>query len=370
MGDYAGKLTTPDWITAAPDAGKELMVGEEGGAGDVINRPAKTNFASIQKLVDGAIGANLLKNGDFELWSAGTAVAPSGWILAGGGSVARDTTKKRNNYSAKITYSGSDTYIYHAYPDYVYFQGAYVTLGVWVKCSTASITRLYVNDGVGATASDYHTGGGAWELITVTRQIDAAATKLWLELHVEGTGVAYFDAAKAEEGQIATAFCNASPEWGQVVQEKVFFSGSYDAGGTGTIPFDDTIPQNTEGNQFLSINFVPKEVNNALIVEVNAYLWTDTAGQNIVGAIFQDSAANAIAAGNIQTASDATTGFILFSIRSNEIIPITTNQITFAFRAGIGGGVGPSISMNTTGGASRIFGGVSASSIKVTEYQR
>lgn len=205
--EYGDKLTIPNWITSAPDAGKELQVGEEGGGGDVVNRPAKANFDFIKQLTSGAIGQNLLKNGDMEIWSAGTSSAPDNWTLTGtGATVARSSTKKRGSYAAQVTYGSADAYLYQDYADYVYFQSGKVTVGVWVKCSTASIARLIINDGVGTTASSYHTGGGSYELLEVTRTIDGSASQLRIELHVENTGNAIFDIVKLEEGEIATAF--------------------------------------------------------------------------------------------------------------------------------------------------------------------
>lgn len=207
MGDYADKLAALDTVTALPAGGSEFMVGDEDPPNDVINRTSKENRAIIEQLVDGAIGQNLLPNSDFRAWSAGASAAPDGWTLQGGGSIARSADSKRGNYAAEITYSASDTYLESdSEPAYAYFQGNEVTVGFWVKTSTAAIARVIIDDGVGTSASGYHTGGGAYELLEVTHTLDGSASKLTMELHVEGAGSAKFDAGKLEEGEIATAF--------------------------------------------------------------------------------------------------------------------------------------------------------------------
>src|ERR1043165_1680180 len=68
------------------------------------------------------------------------------------------------------------------------------------------------------------------------------------------------------------------------------------ATGTTTIPIDDTIPQNTEGDQYMSVTITPKSTSNTLVIQVTAMLANTATSPYIVGAIFQDSTANAIAA--------------------------------------------------------------------------
>ena len=59
---------------------------------------------------------------------------------------------------------------------YQRFAGRTVTLGAWVKTSTASHAFLRLEDSTGSTDSTTHTGGGAWEWLEVTRPIAAATT--------------------------------------------------------------------------------------------------------------------------------------------------------------------------------------------------
>ena len=58
---------------------------------------------------------------------------------------------------------------------YQRFQGRTVTLGAWVKSSTASDIRMEINDG-SSTYSGYHTGGGVYEWLEVTATISGSST--------------------------------------------------------------------------------------------------------------------------------------------------------------------------------------------------
>lgn len=65
------------------------------------------------------------------------------------------------------------------------------------------------------------------------------------------------------------------------------------------IPADDTIPQNTEGTEILTLTMTPNFASSYLLVQVIANLSenTDVAGpQGAIAAIFRDSTADAIAA--------------------------------------------------------------------------
>lgn len=75
----------------------------------------------------------------------------------------------------------------------------------------------------------------------------------------------------------------------------------YSAAATGTIimPLDDTIPQNTEGDEYMTLAITPKSATNILVIEVTGILANATAGGNMQGAIFQDTTADALAAASL-----------------------------------------------------------------------
>lgn len=152
---------------------------------------------------------NLLSNGGMETWTAGTAIAPTGWTAAGTGvAVARNSAHyKKGSYSARVTRTTNDCYIYqsvHSTKSIAYWQGRNVTLGCWVLATTASQAKVTIYDGVGSTSSDFHAGDGEWEWLEVTHTVSATATEVTVRLEVVTTdGAVYFDDATIGDGDKA-----------------------------------------------------------------------------------------------------------------------------------------------------------------------
>lgn len=133
------------------------------------------------------------------------------------------------------------------------------------------------------------------------------------------------------------------------------------ATGTTAMPFDDTIPQITEGDQYMTAAITPNSATSKLLITV---VWNGSSGAGgtipFVVALFQDATTDALKAVGVDTA----TGFMLNIGFSFEMTSGTTSATTFRVRAGDAGG-------NTTTfngqSSARLFGGVCASSITITE---
>lgn len=133
------------------------------------------------------------------------------------------------------------------------------------------------------------------------------------------------------------------------------------ATGTTQIPFDDTIPQNTEGDQYLTQSITPKSATSTLLIEVVLLVSVASVNQVTV-ALFQDSTASAIAAvGNyVATTSNAIDTVVL----RHRMTSGTTSATTFNVRAGLSGA--GTLTVNGAGGTRR-YGGVAVSSINIKE---
>jgi hypothetical protein len=149
-------------------------------------------------------------NSSMEIWGAGAAAAPTGWTLSGAGAtVAKNTTAgqfKLGAASAALTRVGTDCMLYQDidtiadYGPVDRWQGRTVSFGCWVRATVASRAKISIEDGVGSTASSFHSGGSTYEFLTVTRTIDAAATRVRIRLEVvTGNTVAQFDGAVMDE---------------------------------------------------------------------------------------------------------------------------------------------------------------------------
>lgn len=132
---------------------------------------------------------------------------------------------------------------------------------------------------------------------------------------------------------------------------------------TTTIPFDDTIPQNTEGTEFLTVTLTPAASTNNLHIEALVHVSGSLTSGYIMAALFQDSGANAVCADGI-TYTGA--GFINTLKISARIAAGTTSATTIRLR--MGPGSASTVTLNGSSGA-RLFGGVYTSSLTVTEIK-
>jgi hypothetical protein len=131
--------------------------------------------------------------------------------------------------------------------------------------------------------------------------------------------------------------------------------------GTTQIPLDNTIPQITEGDQYLSQAITPKSATSVLEIEACLLLSASTA-TTLTVALFQDSTANALAA----TAISIPAQDKLFSVPLKFFMTSgTTSATTFKVR------VGPSGSATTyfnTVNANALYNSTAASYICIKEW--
>ena len=132
------------------------------------------------------------------------------------------------------------------------------------------------------------------------------------------------------------------------------------ATGTTNMSFADTIPANTAGDQYLSLAITPKFTSSTLIIDVVLFLSNDT-GRALGAALFQDSTVNALAAASVTTGNVGDPFQIVFR---HKMAAGTTSATTFKVRAGSTAGT---TSFNGASGG-RLYGGVMASSITITEF--
>jgi len=133
------------------------------------------------------------------------------------------------------------------------------------------------------------------------------------------------------------------------------------ATGTTTIPFDDTIPQITEGDEYMTLAITPRSATSKLVIEV---IWCGSisSGANAVAVVLcQDAIANSLAA--TFTVPPFALAPMTLPLR-HTMTSGTTSTITFRVRAGCN--VAGTTTFNGQSGT-RIFGGVAASSIVIQE---
>jgi hypothetical protein len=75
-----------------------------------------------------------------------------------------------------------------------------------VKTSTANAARLFIYDGSTFTYGSFHTGGGAYETLTITRTLGAAPTRINVGIALGATSTVYADNAMLVEGPTAMSY--------------------------------------------------------------------------------------------------------------------------------------------------------------------
>ena len=170
--------------------------------------------------------------------------------------------------------------------------------------------------------------------------------------------------ATGNDGQVLTSTGAGSPpafetlSAGKVLQVVNTQTGSMSTGTT-TIPDDASIPQNSEGNEFMTLAITPTSASNKLIIDVALNGAHSATNYNTV-ALFQDSTANALACcTQSHHAHEPFTTWFRHYMTSG-----TTSSTTMKVRAG--SHAAGTFTINGAN-ASAMKGGTHASSITITE---
>jgi len=158
-------------------------------------------------------------------------------------------------------------------------------------------------------------------------------------------------------GTVTNQFDDANMSAGSVVQVVNVQTGAV-ATGTTVIPFDDTIPQITEGTEFMTLAITPTSASNKLRIEVvvNGAL---NATNDAMVCLFVGTTANALNVSNIFATADWRQQFTI----NHYMEAGATSELTFRVRAG---GTSGTFTFNGNSGARR-YGGTFISSITITE---
>ena len=125
-----------------------------------------------------------------------------------------------------------------------------------------------------------------------------------------------------------------------------------------TIPYDNTIPQITEGLPYMTLAITPTNASNILYIDV-VFFGAVNSSDYIAVPLFQDTTANALATG---TETAATNYIVGISFR-HRMVAGTTSSTTFRVRAGASVNI---VTFNGANGAA-YYGGTMVSSITITE---
>jgi hypothetical protein len=129
--------------------------------------------------------------------------------------------------------------------------------------------------------------------------------------------------------------------------------------GTTVMAMDDSIPQITEGDEYMTVTITPKSTSHRLIIE--AVINGSSSTIAFVCGLFQDSTAGALAASLYDDSTANRTSQVVIRY---EMAAGTTSSTTFRIR--VGPASSGTFTLNGTS-AARLLGGVFNSSLRVTE---
>ena len=163
---------------------------------------------------------------------------------------------------------------------------------------------------------------------------------------------------------VVQTFRDGYRKTGEIIQIARIQTGAM-ATGTTTIPIDDTIPQISEGDQYMTVSITASSAINLLRASAQAWAsWNVNSGAGWTAALFQGGAANAIAAGKeLYTDPGVSTHLRNIPLQTTVLAGSVSSQ---AFACRVGGASAGTITFNGQSGA-RIYGGVIVSYVEVME---
>lgn len=156
----------------------------------------------------------------------------------------------------------------------------------------------------------------------------------------------------------------SGPLPGVVLQQRRNATGAVSASGTTVVPVDNSVPQNTEGDELLTQAITCRATMNLVRVSALLQLSVDDGGAYVTAALFKDTTASAIAA-SAQPGGDAEP----FTIFINHVErAATVSAATFKVRAGKDAGASGFVGLTLNGyNGSRRYGGVANSYLEIEE---
>lgn len=131
---------------------------------------------------------------------------------------------------------------------------------------------------------------------------------------------------------------------------------------TTQIPVDDSIPQNTEGGEIITVTITPTDADSILLIKAHINVSFSGPGQSQgCMALFQDSTASAL---TVSPFASPDNDVINYASVFYKMTAGTTSATTFKIRAGFG--AAGTVTVNGSLGA-RLYGGASRSYIEVME---
>jgi len=174
---------------------------------------------------------SLLTNGGFEVWQRGAAgftatgiYSADRWYNGLGGSSTFSVVQRESAaanvdagslYSLGLSYThNAESFIFQKLEDFNQLKTRTITLSIRVRALAANMVRPFIQipGGAGNVYGAYHSGGGAFETLTVTASgISTSTTAIVVGVSLMATGTAYVDNAMLVVGSVAADYAPLHP---------------------------------------------------------------------------------------------------------------------------------------------------------------
>lgn len=222
-------------------------------------------------------------------------------------------------------------------------------------------TVIFPLKGWGIAGSTAEGGAGAADSAQTFYTGTAVSAKAYVVL-----GYATWESGLATAGTWSSGptriqpFGAGVPLPGDLIQVQRTQTGAV-ATGTTTVPADDTIPQSTEGDQYMIQAITPSSAANVLRVAAQWHGANNQASTRFAMSLHQDATANALATASFQHITGDFTAVIPLL---HQILAATISATTFKIR--VGGQTAGTTTFNGSS-AARIYGGVLNSYLEAAE---
>lgn len=312
-----------------------------------------SNLDTLYNLVNGALdNANItagaaIGNAKLNLASIAQAIALSGGLSM--------TSSAINLAKGADIASAATTSIWITDGNLVHVTGSTGPITSFGTAAQIGATRLVVFD-----STPTITYNATSLILPTSANIVAAAGDVALVV-AETTANARVVGYWRRDGSPLVATTAANALSGSVIQVVNTQTGAVSTGTT-VIPKDDTIPQITEGDQYMSLAITPNNASNKLKIEV-VVMMAATNLTDYTVALFQDSTADALASinGFVGQANSGSIATLTYYMTTGTVSSTT-------FRVRVGNASGFTMTFNGTAGG-RLYGGVAASSITISEIK-
>jgi len=229
------------------------------------------------------------------------------------------------------------------------------------KTLTAPIISTIVNTGTLTLPTSTDTLVGRATTDTLTNK---TLTSPVLNTGVSGTAIKDEDNMASNSAthlctqQSIKAYVDSAS--GRALQEQYTLYTTQSSGAT-SLPYDNSIPQNTEGDEYITVAITPKFSTSILKVEA-VVMCSASALASVTIALFRDSTAGALAVSTQSTpaASNMECLKLTYWVAAGSV-----SATTFKIRGGVSAGT---FYINRTNASATLFGGSLVSFLSVTEY--